>query len=465
MTTNNAHSNLNQITAAAGITGSTPNAKRARSVLILLAVTVALTTTRFGIVIPIFSKRLVELGAGVEGLGLMALSYALAAFVAAPLAGGLADRFGRRPIILAALAAFVGVNVGYVFAESGGTFVVLRAIQGAMIGSLMPATLGVVADIAPSTAKARWTGILMGGVSSGLVFGPVVGGVLYETLGFEAPFVASASAGLVSLVAAAFFVSETRTRAFRKRETLRMRHAKQQQEQVGRPVGSSMPRPLIVFAALLFLNFMLEFVYGFANLQMVYYVYDRLEWTSIQFGDLVAAYGVAMVSGQVLLGQVSDRYGRTPVIILGLTMTSTLYAGLALFTSFPMLVGAALITGAGEALAAPAPSALYLDITPERHLSRVMGIRESSIQLGGVAGPLLLIVAARWITPHVAFVAAAVLLAVLAMPALATLRRRSDVVVTARAGVEDRHVAAHGALRGTVAWARAVRPEYVSVAA
>ena len=137
MTTNNAHSNLNQI-AAAGITGSTPNAKRARSVLILLAVTVALTTTRFGIVIPIFSKRLVELGAGVEGLGLMALSYALAAFVAAPLAGGLADRFGRRPIILAAFAAFVGVNVGYVFAESNGTFVVLRAIQGAMIGRVAP---------------------------------------------------------------------------------------------------------------------------------------------------------------------------------------------------------------------------------------------------------------------------------------------------------------------------------------
>ena len=465
MSTHDAYLSLNHITAATRIAVSAPNATRARTVLVLLAGTVALTTTGFGIVIPIFSKRLVELGSGVEVLGMMTVSYALAAFLAAPLAGILADRIGRRPIILASLAAFVAVNVGYVFADSTGTFVALRAIQGAVIGSLMPATLGVVADVAPSNSRARWTGVLMGSVSSGLVLGPVVGGVLFEALGFEAPFIASASAGLVSLAAAVLFVSETRTRTVRRREMLRARHENQQGDQTGKPFVTKLPRPLVVFTALLFLNFMLEFVYGFADLEMVFYVYDRLEWSSVQFGGLVAAYGVAMVSGQVLLGHVSDKRGRGPIIILGLVMTSALYAGLALFTSFPMLIGAAMITGAGEALAAPALSALYLDITPEQHRSRVMGIRESSIQLGGVAGPLLLIVAGSWITPHAAFVAAAVLLAVLAIPALATLRRRTHGVGVTRDGIGDRHAAAHGALRGTVAWARSVRPEYISVPA
>ena len=61
--------------------------------------------TGFGIILPVFARRLPELGSGFEALGLMATAFALAQFVAAPFMGSLADRLGRRPIVLGSLAA------------------------------------------------------------------------------------------------------------------------------------------------------------------------------------------------------------------------------------------------------------------------------------------------------------------------------------------------------------------------
>ena len=74
--------------------------RRARNIILLLAACVALMMTGFGIIMPVFARRLGELGSGVEGLGLMTMSFALAQFLAAPVMGSLADRYGRRPFIL-----------------------------------------------------------------------------------------------------------------------------------------------------------------------------------------------------------------------------------------------------------------------------------------------------------------------------------------------------------------------------
>jgi predicted MFS family arabinose efflux permease len=62
-----------------------------------LAACMALQMTGFVMILPLFARRLGDFGAGVDALGLSALAYALAAAVAAPFMGSLADRFGRRP--------------------------------------------------------------------------------------------------------------------------------------------------------------------------------------------------------------------------------------------------------------------------------------------------------------------------------------------------------------------------------
>ena len=143
--------------------------------------------TGFGIIMPVFARRLGEFGSGVEALGLMTTAFALATFVAAPFMGALADRIGRRPLILLSLISFAVVNVGFLFARSTGEFTMLRVVEGLLTAGLMPAAMGIVADIAPEDQRAQKTGIVTAGLGLGIVFGPVLGGVLYESRGFGAP--------------------------------------------------------------------------------------------------------------------------------------------------------------------------------------------------------------------------------------------------------------------------------------
>ena len=90
------HANLGEVVLAGEVVSSGPSPRRARSVIILLASSVGLMMTGFGIILPVFARRLGEFGSGVEALGLMTMSFALAQLVAAPFMGSLADRYGRR---------------------------------------------------------------------------------------------------------------------------------------------------------------------------------------------------------------------------------------------------------------------------------------------------------------------------------------------------------------------------------
>ena len=142
---------------------------------------------------PIFARRLGEFGSGVEALGLMTMSFALAQFISAPVMGALADRYGRRPLIIIGLVAFAIANIGFLLAASTKFFILVRALEGTLTAGIFPAAMGVVSDIAPEEQRARWAGILMGSYGAGFIFGPVLGGFLYDTWGYAMPFIASST--------------------------------------------------------------------------------------------------------------------------------------------------------------------------------------------------------------------------------------------------------------------------------
>jgi len=145
------------------------------------------------------------------------------------------------------------------------------------------------------------------------------------------------------------------------------------------------------------------------------------------FGQGVEALGLmtmafSLTLGQATLGRMSDRYGRKPLIVTGVALNATLYFGLVYLTDFYAVLGVAAIAGLGGALLGPAISAFFLDITAEQHRSRVIGIKESSYALGGVAGPLLVVIASRFTDAHGVFLLAGGLTVVAMILALALLR-------------------------------------------
>jgi MFS family permease len=115
-----------------------------------------------------------------------------------------------------------------------------------------------------------------------------------------------------------------------------------------------------------------------------------------------------MVLGQTVLGQLSDRYGRKPLIVIGVLLNATLYFGMAVVDSVAVMTAIAFLSGMGSALMAPALSAYILDISIAKVRSFVMGIKEAALALGSAIGPLLVVVASRFMTPKWIFLSAGI---------------------------------------------------------
>ncbi len=114
-----------------------------------------------------------------------------------------------------------------------------------------------------------------------------------------------------------------------------------------------------------------------------------------------------LLLGQTLLGQLSDRFGRKPILVLGLLVHSVQYFALIVTESFRLITAGITLSGLGEALVTPALNAFYLDLTPEQYRSRVMGIKESANALGGLVGPALVVVTVRFVPPYGIFMVSA----------------------------------------------------------
>jgi MFS family permease len=438
------------------------DSRRARNIIILLAVCTALQMTSYGMIFPLFARKIGDFGDSVEILALSVMAYSLAGVIAAPFLGSLADRFGRRPLILGSFAVFAAAFAGYYLAATSSAFIVIRGLAGGLTALLGPATMGLVADIAPHDERARWIGVIGGGTAAGFIVGPVVGGLLYDKWGYGPPFLASVGIALLTLLITFFALPETHPREKRRRAALYRKRAARLAPETGTAVSllASLPRPLPAFGTLLFVGFSMVFAWFFIDPQLPFYAFDELGWSTAQFGAVISCYGWATLVGSLALGRSSDRFGRKPVLVIGLTLHAALYGGLVLTDVYWVIIAAFIIAGFGEALVNPALSAAYLDITPEEHRSRAIGIKTAIGSVGSLLAPALLTVVIRHLAPRGVFFVAGALIMLTALLVLTALRlpaRAEAARDPAWEASQERVIAAQTALRNLTVSAATAR--------
>lgn len=387
--------------------------------MIFLAICLALQMTSFVMILPLFARRFSDFGAGVEALGLSSMAYALTSTLAAPFMGALADRFGRRPLVLGSLAVYVLAFCGYLFAGSASAFILLRALAGAFTAGLIPAVAGIVADLAPQDRRAQWIGIVNGGASVGWIAGPLLGGLLYDRWDYVVPFTASIVMAAITLGMAFLLLPETH-RVVTGMEGPRL--PRQSLKASLQTLRDSLPHSLSTFFVLLAISFAVMFAWAFIEPQFMFYAYDHLNWSSSQLGLTMSTYGVALMLGEFTLSRLSDRLGRKPVLILGLALFSAQFIGLAFFQDATWIVASFILAGLGNALFDPALSAHLLDITPAEHKARVMGIKSMAGSIGNMLGPALVILFTSYVSPQSIFLTAAVLVVFLTLTSGPALR-------------------------------------------
>jgi len=129
------------------------------------------------------------------------------AFATGPLWGALADRFGRRPMVLRALlgGAVLAALVG--FAPSVPVLIVLRTVYGAMTG-ITAASSALAASQSPSARVAFAIGLVQMAMFLGSMAGPLPGGMVGDAIGYRAPFFMAACIAFIGFLVVLLFVRE-----------------------------------------------------------------------------------------------------------------------------------------------------------------------------------------------------------------------------------------------------------------
>ena len=282
-------------------------------------------------------------------VGVLEAVNGLCAFLVAPFLGRLSDRFGRRPVIIAAAS---GAALAMSLFGIGGALWVLvlaRAIQGVTAGDL-PALFAYLADITPPEQRARRFGILGALSGIGMMIGPALGGLL-AALSVHLPVFLTAAISLIVAVLSIFLLPESlkpehRISAIALRDVQPFTVFR---DAFGRPEL----RGMLISFGLLALTFGF-FVNNFSVLAL-----DSIQWGPTAIGLMAASIGVVDILIQgVLLGVLLPRIGERGVIISGFIAQSVGMIGLALVASifaepWLFIVGALMLAaGQGAAQAA-----------------------------------------------------------------------------------------------------------------
>lgn len=138
--------------------------------------------------------------------------YLLAGSVSAPVYGKLGDLFGRKRVVLAAIALFFLGSLACAIAPTMPLLIAARLLQGVGSGGVFVTVVAIIGELFPGRGGARyfaWFSICFAGSS---LAGPVVGGVLTDFAGWRSIFAINLPIGLVSFLAVAQFLRLERRR-------------------------------------------------------------------------------------------------------------------------------------------------------------------------------------------------------------------------------------------------------------
>ncbi len=377
----------------------------------------------FATVIPLLPLYLKErLGASATLVGVVVATFAAVETVFKTTWGSLADRIGRRPVIVWGLFLSSTAPVIMTLLRSAWLFVPLRLIDGMGSAALWPAAAAMMVDRTEDEQRGAAMGTLNMFFLSGLALGPSLGLFVSGFLGGYTWGFYLASALLLGAAALAAL-------AFRDGE----RHAPAHHQMPGawaRGIFQGIRRSPSLLAMLL-VAFVQMFGVGLLAPILVIYAHEVVQLSDQLIGTLFLVMVLAVAIASVPGGRLADRVGRPRTVVWGMALAS---AGMWLLPlagrgNLLVLGVAALLLGGSYAVSSPAWLALMSEAAPRGSTGMVLGASETAQGAGLVIGPLLGGVLYDGVGPQAPFVASATLLTVGTCLALLTLGRKRPTLV------------------------------------
>lgn len=385
-----------------------------RAVPIALAA-VLIDTIGFGIVVPVLPTLIVELAhVGLPDAtrigGYMLIAFAVAQFFAGPVLGNLGDRFGRRPVLLAAMTAFSADYALMAFAPTIGWLFLGRVIAG-ITGATYGPVNAVLADVTPAEKRGATFGLVGAAFGAGFIIGPAIGGLL-STFGPRAPFVAAACLALANAATIALIMPETLPRERRRPFDWKRANVFGAFAPLLRAGGAA---PLLIAAL------MWQIAHMVYPATWSFYAEIALGWDAHAIGWSLAAVGASMMLVQIFLtGRAIARFGEERTVLIGLAIGVIEFA-LFVFVTKGWQAYVLILGGALTGLIFPSINAILSNRVDAGHQGALQGGMASLASISAIVGPLAMTQALAFGADHGEPGSAFLLAAILTALSLATI--------------------------------------------
>ncbi|KGR74771.1 MFS transporter [Ureibacillus sinduriensis] len=350
-----------------------------RKAFFLLGFIMFLTMTGYGIVLPTLPFLADDLNLTSVQMSSLIIVWAIAQMITSPIWGRLADKIGRKPVLIMGVLGFGIAFLMLIFAQNYWQLLLVRLIGAAISSGAHPAAFSMVAD--QTKKEFRNESIAKMGAVNGLGFlcGPAIGG-LFSPLGVTVPFIIAGSLALITLPFAHFYIQD------------KMIHEDDSESSQQKEAISFWKSILMItktgywnhYTIILGLSIAASSFFGLLG----YFMIERFDATPV-FVSLAfsAQAGISVVVQFFLLKKCYDLWDEETITKIGLVITTIGYCFISFAPFIWVAIVGCLLTGLGQSLVRPTTIAM-LSKRNEMGQGITMGLQNSMDSLGRILGPL-----------------------------------------------------------------------------
>jgi MFS family permease len=314
---------------------------------------------------------------GMSTVGLLFGIFSISGMVGSALGGAIADRMGRKTVIIFSLVLSSLSALGMGFAPTLGIFIAVVVLVGTLSSVGHPAHEAVVADLLPPDKRAEGYGIIRVVFNVAVIIAPPIAGLLiahsYLTL-----FIVDAVISLISAAIVLFALPETKPQALPhvKPETMKQTFAG-----YGRVFKDT---PFVAFIAV---TVMMTLVYMNMNSTLGVYLRDQHGLPEIRYGWLLSINAIIVVLFQFWVTRRLEKYRPMLMMAAGSLLYAIGFAMYGFVPTFALFVVAMIIITIGEMVVSPFQQSLVAGFAPEDMRGRYMAVSGLSWSISFTVGP------------------------------------------------------------------------------
>lgn len=339
-----------------------------------------LTGASISVVVPFMPIFVEQLGIEQDQVafyaGLAISVSAVSAALVSPIWGILADKYGRKPMMIRAGLAMTITMGGLAFVPNIYWLIFLRLLNGVFTG-FVPNATALIASQVPKDKSGYALGTLSTGVVAGTLTGPFVGGLVAEIFGIRNVFLLIGGFLFLAALLTIFFIKEDFQPI-----------AKEKAIPTKELFASIKHSHLLI--SLFLTTFVIQFSAQSIGPILALYVRDLGQNENLLFvsGLIVSSMGFSSMMSAGMMGKLGDKLGNHRLLIVAQMYSVIIYLLCASATS-PLELGLyRFLFGLGTGALIPGINALLSKMTPKAGISRIFAFNQVFFYLGGVVGPM-----------------------------------------------------------------------------